>query len=246
MTLNLHLPKAKGLFITGTDTGVGKTLIAGAIARLLTEQGMKVGVFKPVASGCRSEREGLVSDDAEFLSVCAQSDLPLTIINPVTFITPAAPVTCIEHEHRPMDYEQIAAAYTYICEKSDAVIIEGIGGAMVPLTETETVLDLAAEFDLPVLIVARPKLGTINHSLLTLKAMRDAGLPVAGVIINGYDAFSADLAEETAPDVIARCGHTTVLAIVPHDPEVSIEGGRLGEAVTEALGIWDWKSLVRV
>lgn len=245
MTLNLHLPKAKGLFITGTDTGVGKTVIAGGIARLLIQQGMKVGVFKPIASGCRSEREGLISDDAEFLSFCADSDLPLTVINPITFLTPAAPVTCIEHEHRPMDYEQIAAAYTYICENSDAVIVEGIGGAMVPITETETILDLAVEFDLPTLIVARPNLGTINHTLLTIRAVRDAGLPLAGVIINGYDAFSADLAEETAPDVIARFGNTNILAAVPRDDGISVEKGQLGRAVTEALGIWDWKSLIQ-
>ncbi len=245
MTLNLHLPKAKGLFITGTDTGVGKTLIAGAIAHLLVRQGLKVGVFKPVASGCRSEREGLVSDDTEFLSLCAESEMPLTVINPVTFQTPAAPITCIEHEHRPMDYEQIATAYTYLCEHSDAVIVEGIGGALVPLTKTETILDLAAEFDLPTLIVARPDLGTINHSLLTIKAVRDAGLPLAGMVINGYDAMNAGLAEETAPEVIASVGRTTILAIVPYDEQASVEAGRLGPAAPEALRIWDWKSLIR-
>lgn len=245
MTLDLHLPRAKGLFITGTDTGVGKTLIAGAIARLLKQQGLKVGVFKPVASGCRSEREGLVSDDAEFLSLCAQSDLPLSVINPVTFQTPAAPITCIEHEHRPMDYEQIATNYTYLCENSDVVIVEGIGGAMVPLTETETILDLAIEFDLPMLIVARPNLGTISHTLLTIGAVRQAGLPIAGVVINGYNALQADLAEETAPDVIAQCGQTNILAIIPYDEQSSVEEGKPSEAAAEALGVWDWKSLIQ-
>jgi dethiobiotin synthetase len=245
MTLDLHLPKAKGLFVTGTDTGVGKTLIAGGIARLLTQQGLRVGVFKPVASGCRSDRGELFSQDAAFLAACAETDYPLSVISPVTFRTPAAPITCIRLEHRPMDYEQIAAAYTWLCEKCDAVVVEGIGGAMVPLTETETVLDLAAEFDLPTLVVARPTLGTINHSLLTIRAVRDAGLPLAGVIINGYNALDADIAEETAPEVIAQIGQTTILAIVPYDEGASVEEGRLGRAVPEALGIWDWKSLIQ-
>lgn len=243
MTLHLHLPKPHGLFITGTDTGVGKTLVAGGIAHLLTRQGLKVGVFKPVASGCRSEREGLISDDAEFLSFCAQSEMPLTVINPVTFQTPAAPIVCIRHEHRPMDYEQIATAYTYLCEHSDVVIVEGIGGVLVPLTETETLLDLAVEFDLPTLIVARPDLGTINHSLLTIKAVRDAGLPLAGVVMNGYNARNADLAVETAPDVIAALGQTTILAVLPYDEDVSVEDGRLGRTTGEMLEIVDWKAL---
>lgn len=245
MTLDLHLPKAKGLFITGTDTGVGKTLIAGALAHLLRRQGLKVGVFKPVASGCVSDRGGLVSADAAFLAACADTDYPLSVINPVAFRTPAAPITCIRLEGRPMDYEQIAASYTWLCENCDAVLVEGIGGAMVPLTETETVLDLAVEFDLPALIVARPTLGTINHSLLTIQAVRQAGLPLAGVIINGYNALEADIAEETAPEVIARIGQTTILALVPFDEGASVEEGRLGKAAPEALGIWDWKSLIQ-
>lgn len=241
--LDLKLPKAKGLFITGTDTGVGKTLVTGGIARLLSQRGLKVGVFKPVASGCRHEREGLVSADSEFLAYCADSSISLHVISPVCFVTPAAPILCIEREQRPMDYEAIAAAYTWLAEHFDVVLVEGIGGAMVPLTETETVLDLAAEFDLPTVVVARPNLGTINHSLLTLEAIRRAGLPPAGVVISGYDALTADIAEETAPEIIARVGQTNVLAVVPRDEESSVEPPRLGGAVLEALGVCDWWGL---
>jgi dethiobiotin synthetase len=109
--LNLNLPKKSGLFITGTDTGVGKTLITGAIAAILRGQGLKVGVLKPIASGCRHEREGLVSSDAEFLSVCAEAEYPLSIITPVCYVTPAAPLTSAEIEGRAVDYEAIKAAY---------------------------------------------------------------------------------------------------------------------------------------
>ncbi len=243
--LSLHLPRKPGLFVTGTDTGVGKTLIAGAIAHLLAAEGLRVGVFKPVASGCRQGPQGLISIDAEFLCACAGvPPWPLEMISPVVFETPAAPVLCTALENRLVDYDRIARAWGQLCEQSDAVIVEGIGGVLVPLTETETILDLAVEFDLPTLIVARPQLGTINHTLLTIKAVRDAGLPLAGIVISGYDAARADIAEQTCADIIARIGKTNILAVVGYDERASVEEGRLGTAAPEALSMWDWKSLV--
>lgn len=241
--LKLNLPKHDGLFITGTDTGVGKTLVTGAIASILRRQGAKVGVFKPVASGCRHDREGLVSADAEFLAMCAQTDYPLSVITPVCYKTPAAPITCAELEHRPVDYEAIAAAYNYLCQTCDVVLVEGIGGALVPIDPEHTILDLALEFDLPAVVVARPNLGTINHSLLTVQAIRHAGLPVAGVVISGYNAAQAGIAEETAPDVICECARTNLLAVVPFDEDSSVEQGRLGPAVIESLSPADWLGL---
>jgi len=245
MAISLNLPRKPGLFITGTDTGVGKTLIAGAIAHLLAEQGLRVGGFKPVASGCRRTPQGLVSTDAEFLTACAQADWPLEVVNPAAFEIPAAPIVCSRLENRFLDYGRISWAWRQLCEQADAVLVEGIGGAMVPLTETDTVLDLAAEFDLPTLIVARPRLGTINHTLLTIKAVRDAGLPLAGVVISGYNAAQADIAEQTAPDVIAQVGQTTVFAVIDFDSQASVEEGRLGTAAPRALSVWDWKSLIQ-
>ncbi|HRU15419.1 MAG TPA: dethiobiotin synthase [Anaerohalosphaeraceae bacterium] len=245
MALGLDLPKAAGLFVTGTDTGVGKTLVAGGIAHLLAQEGLKVGVFKPVATGCRLTPEGWVSEDARFLSACAEADWPMEVINPAAFQIPAAPIVCSRLENRPVDYERIAQAYRQLCMQSDAVIVEGIGGVMVPLTETETILDLAVEFDLPTLVVARPQLGTINHTLLTIKAIRDAGLPLAGVVISGYDAAEADESEKISPEIIAQIGQTTVFAVIGYDEQASVEEGRLGMLVPEALAMWDWKSLIQ-
>ena len=240
--LNLNLPKKNGLFVTGTDTGVGKTLVTGGIAAVLRQQGLKVGVFKPIASGCRNDGM-LISDDTEFLALCADADYSLSVITPVTYKTPAAPITCVGIEGRPIDYEEIAAAYTYLCDHTDVVLVEGIGGAMVPIDQEHTVLDLAVEFNLPTVIVARPNLGTINHSLLTIEAVRNAGLPVAGLVISGYNAFEADIAEETSPDVICGFSRTNLLSIVPFDEESSVEEGRLGEGVIETLAFCDWKAL---
>lgn len=244
--MNLNLPKKNGLFITGTDTGIGKTLVAGGIAYLLRQQGLKVGVFKPIATGCRHEREGLISDDAEFLAMCAETDYPLSIITPVTYKTPAAPITCIDMEKRPIDYEAIAVAYRYLCESCDVVIVEGIGGVFVPIDEQYTILDLALEFNLPTVVVARPNLGTINHSLLTIQAVRHAGLPVAGLVISGYNAEIADIAEETSPDVICNFSNTSLLAVVPYDEQASVEQGSLGFRITEALSFCDWDQLAKL
>ncbi|MHC5116697.1 MAG: ATP-dependent dethiobiotin synthetase BioD, partial [Planctomycetota bacterium] len=197
----------------------------GGIAAVLRQQGLKVGVFKPIASGCR-DAGILISDDTEFLALCANADYSLSVITPVTYKTPAAPVTCVQIEGRAIDYEEIVAAYSYLCDNTDVVLVEGIGGVLVPLDAEHTVLDLAVEFNLP-----------------TIDAVRNAGLPVAGLVISGYNAFEADIAEETAPDVICGFSCTNLLSIVPFDEESSVEEGRLDEGTIETLGFCDWKAL---
>ena len=243
--IKLDLPKAKGLFVTGTDTEVGKTLIAAAIAKLLTNQGKRVGVFKPIASGCRKDREGLISSDAEFLAFCSDSEFPLSVINPVTFELPAAPSVCEEAENRKVDFEQISSAYKHICENCDVIIAEGIGGIRVPISENFDILDLAIEFKLPVVIVARPGLGTINHTLLTIDSVRSVGLTVVGVVINGYDETTAGIAERTGPATIAKYGRVNILATVPFDETVDVEQGVLGEHTVDALSRCDWDKIIR-
>jgi dethiobiotin synthetase len=205
MPINLNLPKKSGLFITGTDTGAGKTLIAGAIAKILTDKGLKVGAFKPIATGCHRTWEGLVSYETEFLANCANSDLPLSTITPVGFVTPAAPIVSAARERTPIDFNKITAAYNKTSEDTDLVIVEGIDGVRISLTSEFDLLDLAVEFDLPVVIIARSNPGTINHTLMTIDCVRAAELKIAGVIINGYNAIEATIAENTAEQVITQC-----------------------------------------
>ncbi|MDD5064615.1 MAG: dethiobiotin synthase [Phycisphaerae bacterium] len=243
MPINLNLPKKPGLFVTGTDTGVGKTLIAGAIAKILIGKGLKVGVFKPIATGCKHKWDGLISSDTEFLFHCANSNLSLSTITPVGYRTPAAPIVSAAREHRAIDFDKIAAAYKDICQNSNVVLVEGIGGARVPLTEEFDLLDLAVEFALPVVIVARPTLGTINHTLMTIDCIRAAELKIAGTIVNGYNAVESTAAEDTAPDVIAKCSGVNVLAVVPFDETVNIEKPSLGEVILPSLAACDWKGL---
>ncbi len=242
--MELEFIKHKGLFITGTDTGVGKTLIAGAIAKILSQKGKTTGVFKPIATGCRLEREGLVSDDAEFLAHCADSEFGLDVINPINFVTPAAPFVCQQEENRKVELERIVTAYNYICSKTDCIIVEGIGGIRVPIIDELDVLTLAKAFNLPVVIVARPNLGTINHTLLTIDAVRSAHLPLAGVVISGYDESQTDFAQQSGPAVIAEVGRTQILAIVPFDHETDIEKGIIGDIVLDSLTEIDWLRII--
>lgn len=243
MPLNLDLPKKPGFFITATDTEVGKTLISGGIAKVLTKQGVKVGPFKPLASGCRKEQGALINSDAEFLAHCADTDLSLSLINPVSYVTPASTILCERLEYRPVDYDAIADAYKRICDRTDMVIVEGIGGVRVPLSPGIDTLDLAACFHLPIIVVARPNLGTINHTLLTIDAIRARGLNLAGVIISGYNAENADIVVETAPDIIAQEGKTRIISIVPFDDQANPETFSMPDSTIETLSMTDWKAL---
>ena len=246
MPINLELPKKPGLFVTGTDIGVGKTLIAGAIARILTEKGTKVGVFKPIATGCHRSWDGLTSYDTEFLADCANSELSVSTITPVGYLTRAAPIVSAAYDKSAIDFAKIATAYKKICQASEIVIVEGIGGARVPLTMEFDLLDLAVEFDLPVIIVARPNQGTINHTLMTIDCVRAAKLKVAGIVINGYDGTRAEIAEETVEQVIAQCAGVKILSVVPFDETVDIEKPNLPEMIVGPLADCDWCKLAQL
>jgi dethiobiotin synthetase len=226
-----------GLFITGTDTAVGKTIVAGGIADWFRRQGRRVGVLKLAATGCAHRREGLVSEDAEFLALCADSPHPLDLIAPVRYADPLAPAVAAERAKIPFDWAAIQRSIDLIARDSDVMIIEGVGGIMVPLDDRHTVLDAARWLDLPTIIVARPALGTINHTLLTLAALRGAKVNVAGVVINRYPADLPGLAEETNPRAIERSGKTNVLTIVPEEP---LPAAGLPPGIVAAMDRVDW------
>lgn len=207
-----------GLLITGTDTGIGKTLVAGAISHWFRQQeGKRVAVCKPVATGCVRRREGLVSEDAEFLAHCAEARHPLDLICPVRYVEPLAPAVAAEREKRPVDWEAIDRAIHLMSRDSDVMIVEGVGGLMVPMDSKHTFLDVVQWLHLPAVIVARPGLGTINHTLLAVLALRQRGVSVAGVVINRYPTDTPGLAEETNPQAIEKWGKVPILSIVPEE-----------------------------
>lgn len=242
-----ELPAGRGLFVTATDTGVGKTLVAGAIAACLGGRGQAVEVFKPVATGCRHGGGGqLISEDAEFLAACADSSRMLAEINPVRYAKPLAPNIAARRAGRAVDLQAIFDAYAALVAGGKPVIVEGIGGLMCPISDELWVVHLARMMGLPVVVVARPDLGTINHTLLTLAAARSAGLVVAGVVINRYlvEAGKPDIATETNPAQIATLGGVRVLTIVGEDPASSVADAMLGEGAKFAIGQVDWQRLI--
>lgn len=243
MTPLLRAPSIPGLFITGTDTGVGKTVVAGAIAAWFRRRGARVGVFKPVATGCERRREGLVSADAEFLAHCADSPHPLDLICPQRYVEPLAPAVAAERSGQPLDWAAVQRALDLICRDSDVIIVEGVGGVMVPLDAEHTVVDLVQWLRVPTVVVARAGLGTINHTLLTLNALRPAGA-ICGVVINRYPAENPGIAEETNPRMINKWGRVPVLCIFPEEPLLGTPP-TVPPGITAAVAPVDWGGIAR-
>ena len=184
----------KNFFITATDTGAGKTFVGASIASLLRGKGIKVGVMKPVETGCGKKNGRLLPKDALKLKKAAGSDEALSLINPYRFSPPLAPSIAGSMAGIRIDLKKIKKSFEVISEKNDVTIVEGIGGLLTPLTEDATVLDLILLISIPVLIVAPSKLGCINSTLLTYRYARESGVKVQGVILN----HPTDLKDESS------------------------------------------------
>ena len=169
-----------GVFVTGTDTGVGKTVVSCALARALRAAGRDVGVLKPAETGVPPEGP---LDALELRAAAAVED-PLEDICPVQLALPAAPTVAAAAENTRVDLDGIRAAWARLRKRHEIMIVEGAGGLLVPLAEKCTMADFAAELELPLVVVARAALGTINHTLLTLEAIEQRRLPLAGVVIS--------------------------------------------------------------
>src|SRR5258705_4630618 len=205
------------LLITGTDTGIGKTIVAASIGQILHEQGYRVAVFKPVGSGCVHRREGLVSEDAELLAHCANARHPLDLICPQRYAEPLAPAIAAERAGQPVDWTAIQRSIDLMTRDSDVLIVEGVGGLMVPMDDRYTVLDIAKWLGLPAVVVARPGLGTINHTLLTVNALRPVAKG-AGIVVNRYPAENPGVAEETNLRALEKWSQAPLLCVIPEEP----------------------------
>jgi dethiobiotin synthetase len=228
--------RVPGLFITGTDTGVGKTYVASLVAARLAAQGCRVGVYKPAASGCSPIDGALVSDDAVALWNAAGRPGELDRVCPQRFEAPLAPHLAARAEGKELDAALLRGGIDYWRQRSDIVLVEGAGGLMSPLGDNLCVADLAAEFGFPLLVVSRNALGAINHTLQTLlaaTAFGRHGLAVAGIVLNhpappaGDDASLASNRHELA----LRC-------VPPVLAEVAWGDDRIDETI-------DWQALAR-
>jgi len=210
---------ARGLFITGTGTGVGKTYVGALIAKALREAGKRVGVYKPVASGCEMRDGKLVSPDAVALWEAAGRPGTLEQVCPQLFAAPLAPHLAARDEGRRVDPRLLREGIEFWRGASDVVIVEGAGGLMSPISDDDYNANLIAEFKYPLLVVSANELGTINHTLLTLIAARsylDDGLNTAGVVLNSPRPTADDPSvESNAAQLALHCG-TPLLATVTH------------------------------
>ena len=208
----------RGIFVTGTDTEIGKTAIAAGLAAVLKNRGIRVGVMKPISAGGRA--------DANLLQrVTGQS---LDTINPIALRDPLSPNIAAERENAEIDLALVFSAFDRLLQTRDCVIVEGVGGLLVPIADHILVADLALRLQLPLLIVARAALGTINHTLLTIEAARARGLLINGAIYNALSPGPPDLSAQLSPGVVTRLSGIPSAGTIPYDPHVDVDAGRLG------------------
>ncbi len=186
----------RGIFITATDTEAGKTYVSCKIAEALRESGIKTGVFKPVSTGNRNDAKALIK--AAGINEKAED------VTPVFFKNPMSPYGAALLEGKNFDFKTVDKAYKYFAAKYDFTVVEGVGGIMVPLKKDYFVSDLIKKFKLPVIVVARFGLGTINHTLLTVNKLREDKAPIAGIILSG---------KRNAKDVSAKSNASIIKSI---------------------------------
>ena len=213
-----NLPKA--VFITGTDTGVGKTAVTAALAALLLEKGFLTGVIKPFQTG--TELDGL--SDAEFIYGFLGRDCVLSEVSPCRLQAPLSPYRAAEIEGIKIPLDGIIEHTRDYISRNDVTLIEGAGGLCVPVTKSYMMADLAVDLDAPMVIVARPGLGTLNHTALSLEYARQRGARVLGVVINGFPE-PADVASATNPAVLRDVFSVNILGVLPCLPGLDVEGG---------------------
>jgi dethiobiotin synthetase len=196
------------VFITGTDTGVGKTRFTAWLLARLRERRLRAAGYKPICCGDRR--------DAELLHAASSDGLTIDEVNPVWLRTPAAPLTAATMEKRVVDLATLREGFVRLGGRVDFVAVEGVGGWIVPITADYFTNDLAADLQLPVIVVANNRLGCLNHVLLTVRAIEAAGLRCAGVVLNN-PGEPEDIASKTNAAMLERCLPMPVVAQMPND-----------------------------
>ena len=205
----------RGIFVTGTDTGVGKTIVTGLLARYLSDKGLNVITQKWVQTGSKD----YTPDTETHLGLMCEKKKDLTRylanISPYTLKFAASPHLAASLERKKIDIKKIKRAYKELSRNFDIVIAEGAGGALVPISKKRLMIDIARELDLPVLIVTANKLGAINHTLLTVEAIKKRGMNIAGIVFNNIDAKVDDIILKDNIRIIRHITGQPVLGVLP-------------------------------
>jgi dethiobiotin synthetase len=219
-------PRLPGIFVVGTDTGVGKTRVTAGVARALGLDGRRVGVLKPVATGATKAGDGWRCEDAERLIEAVGGGLRVERVAPIVYEEPLAPSVAARRSSEPLLHSRVErevdAALTWWEGRAEVMVIEGIGGLLCPLAEESTVADLAVTIDYPIVIVARSSLGTLNHTLLTVEAARLRSLRVAGLVLNSpAPPIDRSLEGTNALELARRLPGVPLLADLPFEPNLA-------------------------
>lgn len=228
----------KVIFVTGTDTGIGKTVISSAISAFFSlRKQMNVGVMKPFECGLSKTDKDLLPWDAICLREASGSNDDLNTISPYTLEAPVAPEVAAMLEHVNIDINMVDKIYHSLAKSHDLLVIEGAGGVLVPIRENFFFVDLIQKWNAPTLIVSRLGLGTINHTLLTNHLLKERGIKVIGVILNNTDGLG-DLPAQTNPDILRKYLDVPVLGIFPHVKDLlkgSVDRERMADILAENI-----------
>ena len=215
----LEVPMNHGVFITGTDTGVGKTLVTAAFALHLKKRGLTVGVMKPIETGVSRGRE--TQSDAARLRAIMESEEPAGAICPYPFELPVAPLAAAQAEGQTINPDTIKKVYRLLSSRYDCMVVEGIGGVHVPVTNSSNVMDLIKRLRLSVVVVGRSGLGGINHALLTIEALRRKHIHIVALVLNRTHSVRSALArvqERSTIEILRRQADVPVLGPLPYEP----------------------------
>lgn len=208
-----------GVFITGTDTGVGKTLVAAALALHLKKRGLSVGVMKPIETGVSSAHNA--RSDAARLQSIIDSEEPLGAICPYAFELPVAPLTAAQAAGQTINPETIRKVYRLLSSRYECMVVEGVGGVQVPITTKSTVTDLIKQLRLPVIVVGRSGLGGINHALLTIDALHRQRIPIVALVLNRTESIRSAIArvqERSTVEILRKQAGVPVIGPLPYEP----------------------------
>lgn len=229
------------IFVTGTDTDVGKTVVTAGLAAVMQSLGYKAGVYKPFQSGAEEKNGFLVSPDLAYVK---QLDFYVETLSTYLLKPPTAPYLAAEIDGVKMSLSSVTRDFQALKQNCETVLVEGAGGLLVPVTREETMADVAKLLNIPILIVARPDLGTINHTLLTINEAKTRGLDIAGVVINRYPQGTDDVAIKTAPRLIEEYSDVNILGIVPDIPD--FENVKPGEIINVFVNCVDIEKIFRI
>jgi dethiobiotin synthetase len=203
----------KAYFITGTDTGVGKTVITAGLAGSMRKLGVNVGVMKPIATGIQ-QKTGFKSLDVAILADASRTKDPEDLINPVFLPIPTSPYDATKLLSLPVDMPLILTKFTKLLSTHDVLLVEGIGGVMTPITKNFFVADMIKAMGIETIIVTRATLGTLNHTMMTYKMCKDYDIKVKGLVINNFDE-KGTTAEKNAPVTLHEITGLDILGVVP-------------------------------